>query len=112
MIKLLFRLRLSRKGRAKNESLVEVDRPILWAVCPRVGETVWVSKTTDHCFDVTEIEHWPAGGQIEILFETDNPQDLIDLLEEENGGWLNGDTPKNWTDIVWPKPEDHPTATV
>lgn len=112
MLKLLFRLRLSKKGRANNEALVEVDRPILWPVCPRIGETVWVSKTTDLAYGVVEIEHWPAGGQIEIFFETDNPSHLTSLLEEENGGWMNGDEPKNWSDIVWPKLEDHPTATV
>lgn len=111
MIKLLLTVRLSRKSRVPGLPYSEVNRPILWAVCPSIGETFWVSKTTDYFFDVARVVHWPTGDQIEAVFETDNIDDLTGLLEEENGGWLSGDDPGNWSKIVWPKPFEHPTAT-
>lgn len=112
MLKLLLSVRFSRQGETHGGPYREVNRPILWPVCPRVGETFWVSKTTDFFFDVARVVHSPACGQIEIVFETNHYDDLAGLLEEENGGWFATNQQRDWSDIVWPRIEDHPTATV
>ena len=105
-------VKISKAGRKEGQAHSLVHRPILWPVCPRIGEAFWVSKTTDYFFDVIRVAHWPAGDEIEISFETDNIDDLTNLLGEENGGWLNGDEPGVCANMAWPTPEDHPTATV
>ena len=113
MLKLLLCVRVSKEGRkAGQQPYCEVNRPILWPVCPRIGENFWVSKTTDYAYDVFRVVHWPTGGHIEVVFETDNFDDLTGLLEEEDGGWFSADEPRDWSDIVWPKLEDHPVAWV
>ncbi len=108
MIKLLLRLRV--RPEVRERGLVDIQRPILWAVCPVIGTKFWVSKESDFFFPVVDVHHCPTGDCIEILFETRDRADLESLLSEKDGGWRKETL--DWPPNSWPKPEDHPTAWV